>query len=544
MTQAELTRIGRYQLLSLLGEGGMARVFLAVSRGPVGFDKLVVVKQIRPELAWDQDFLTMFCDEARIAARLQHPNVIHTYEVVEETGQHLLVMEYLEGHTLSHVLRRVTRARMPLEEHLFILAQVLAGLHYAHELTDYDGTPLGLVHRDVSPSNVFVTYNGEVKLLDFGIAKAAGAMTATHKGTIKGKLGYGAPEQLHGDDVDARTDIFAVGVLLWEALAARRRKLAETPAAILEARMSGVEPRVREARSDVPSVLADMCDRAMAVNPDDRYGTAAEFQHDLERYLEGCGRRVGGREVAALLKHSFGEERLETRKRLEERVAGTISSPPLEAAFSRAPSGPAPSPEAPIDDASVRTAVRDFKVRKRLPAKWLVAAALLVATAIAIAWTKGKLGRREPTPVAAVPVPLAPAVSQAEEEDKPGTELIELAIRVVPASATVTVDGKSLGSNPFRAEFPKDRRAHVVFASAPGFTPVERVVTFSADLKLELALQPSSAHGHGSPRREVREAPADSTAHARTPEQPGADLPRQGGPRSSREIDEKDPYAP
>src|SRR4051794_6498171 len=240
------TRIGRYEFVTLLGEGGMARVYLAVSRGPVGFNKLVVVKQVRPELAWDRDFLNMFFDEARIAARLNHPNVISTHEVVEENGQYLLAMEYLEGHTLGEILQRLGLAQMPLEQHLWILTQVLAGLQYGHELRDYDGSPLGIVHRDVSPPNVFVTYNGEVKLLDFGIAKAAGAVTSTHKGTVKGKLGYGAPEQFLSKPVDARTDVYAVGVMLWEALAGKRRKNAETAATTWEARIAGLEPKIRE----------------------------------------------------------------------------------------------------------------------------------------------------------------------------------------------------------------------------------------------------------------------------------------------------------
>src|SRR4051812_23746080 len=137
MTQAAPIRIGRYELVTLLGQGGMARVYLAVSRGPVGFNKLVVVKQVRPELAWDQEFITMFFDEARIAARLNHPNVVGTYEILQEGEQYLLVMEYLEGHSLAELLQRVGRLRVPIEEHLWVLTQVLAGLHYGHEARDY-----------------------------------------------------------------------------------------------------------------------------------------------------------------------------------------------------------------------------------------------------------------------------------------------------------------------------------------------------------------------------------------------------------------------
>jgi serine/threonine protein kinase len=239
-------RIGKYELVTLLGEGGMSRVYLAVSRGPVGVSKLVVVKQLRPEMAFDAEFVTMFIDEARIAARLSHPNVVQTYEVVEEGGQYLLAMEYLEGRTLAEILHRAGRANMPLEEHLWILTQVLAGLHYAHELADYDGQALSVVHRDVSPSNVFVTYNGEVKLVDFGIAKAAGAISATQQGTVKGKLGYSAPEQFMSQPVDARADVFSAGVMLWEAAAFRRRKFADTRPAILE--RASAAPSRRSAR--------------------------------------------------------------------------------------------------------------------------------------------------------------------------------------------------------------------------------------------------------------------------------------------------------
>jgi serine/threonine-protein kinase len=324
------TRIGRYDFVTLLGEGGMSRVYLAVSRGPVGFNKLVVVKQLRPEMAFDREFVTMFIDEARIAARLSHPNVVQTYEVVEDGGQYLLAMEYLEGRTLAEILHRTGRANMPLEEHLWILTQVLGGLHYAHELADYDGQPLGVVHRDVSPSNVFVTYNGEVKLVDFGIAKVAGAISATQQGTVKGKLGYSAPEQFMQQPVDARADVFSAGVMLWEAAAFRRRKFAETRPAILEARIGGTEPKIREVRPEVPVPLAQLCDRATALAPDARPATALELQLGIERILEASPRRVGRREVSALVSKLFEADRRAMRKRIEEQIATMTAYAPIE----------------------------------------------------------------------------------------------------------------------------------------------------------------------------------------------------------------------
>jgi serine/threonine-protein kinase len=305
----------------MLGQGGMARVYLAVNRGPIGFGKLVVVKQVRPELASDREFLATFFDEARMAGRLNHPNVVETYEVIEDTGQYLVAMEYLEGQTLSDLLRRVGRANMPLEEHLWILTQVLIGLHYAHELCNYDGTPLGVVHRDVSPSNVFITYNGGVKLLDFGIARSAGALSAAEKGVVKGTIGYGAPEQFFGEHVDRRADIFSVGIMLLEALARTRSKLADAPAASFQALIGGQQSEIHDIHPEISSRLAEICDRAIALDPLDRYGSAAEFLTHLEGYLENHMRGVERHEVAALMAQYFKADRLEMTRRIEGRSA-------------------------------------------------------------------------------------------------------------------------------------------------------------------------------------------------------------------------------
>src|SRR6266550_9181451 len=219
---------GKYRPIATLGEGGMARVLLTISSGPAGVRKLLVLKEIRPELARDAEFVSMFLDEARLAARLSHPNVIHTYEVgIEESGP-FLVMEYLDGQSMQALISKVKRPNIPLAFHLRILTKVLAGLHYAHELKDYNGADLSVVHRDVSPQNVFVGYDGHVKVVDFGVAKVEGTAERTAAGTFKGKIGYIAPEQLSGSSVDRRADIFSVGIMLWEALAQRRLTANET----------------------------------------------------------------------------------------------------------------------------------------------------------------------------------------------------------------------------------------------------------------------------------------------------------------------------
>jgi eukaryotic-like serine/threonine-protein kinase len=323
MQQTAKNRIRRHEIICPLGEGGMAQVYLACSRGPADVNKLVVLKQIRSELARDKRFVTMFFDEARLATRLSHPNVVHTYEALEDAGRYILTMEYLEGQSLFDVLQRIDLQYFPLDLHLWILTQVLAGLQYAHAVPDYDGSPLGIVHRDVSPENTFLTYNGDVKLLDFGIAKAGGAVSVTYRGMFKGKLAYCAPEQIEGDESpDARADIFAVGVMLWEALAGRRIEARDTCSQLAQARRTGKEPRIRQVRPDVPPALADMCDRAMALRPSDRYLSAVDFQRDLERYLEESGRRPGRAQLAELMRGHFEIERRSIRKQIQEHLYG------------------------------------------------------------------------------------------------------------------------------------------------------------------------------------------------------------------------------
>src|SRR5262245_50631972 len=209
--------LGKYRLIAELGQGGMADVYLAItSQSAAYFAKLVVIKRLKDHLAHDVEFMTMFVDEARIAARLNHPNLVQTIEVGEVNGQYFLTMEYLDGQPLHRVLSRA-RATIPQPMHLSILCDVLAGIHYAHELKDYDGTPLQIVHRDVTPHNCFTTYEGQTKVVDFGIAKAVGRASETRHGVVKGKTAYMAPEQACGQAVDARVDVFAVGVMVYEA---------------------------------------------------------------------------------------------------------------------------------------------------------------------------------------------------------------------------------------------------------------------------------------------------------------------------------------
>jgi serine/threonine protein kinase len=332
--------ISRYRRLAELGRGGMATVYLAAARGPQGFTKLVVLKELRPDLAQDAEFRSMFLDEARLAARLNHPNVVQTYEVGEDGDRHVIVMEFLEGQPLS-------RARKVLPPALvyFALSNVLTGLEHAHELLDFHGNPLRVVHRDVSPHNIFVTYSGEVKLCDFGIAKAADSSAVTATGDLKGKLSYMAPEQARGDEVDARADLFAVGVVLWETATGRRLWQNLQDVQILAQLLAGSIPSPRSVDPKIDERLDAICMRALAYDKNNRYPNAAAMQADLDAYLTSIGLTPTRRALGEAVAKAFAEDRLRLKNLIEEQLRTathftTGEAPAVSFAHASMPSSP------------------------------------------------------------------------------------------------------------------------------------------------------------------------------------------------------------
>jgi eukaryotic-like serine/threonine-protein kinase len=320
--------LGKYVVLAELGRGGMAEVYLALSRGPSGFNKLVVLKLLHSELSLDNDFLEMFLAEARLAARLNHANIVQTYEIGVEGGRHGIVMEYLEGRTFAQV-GAATRSH-PIDPSLGIrvLIDTLSALHYAHELRDVDGRPLGLVHRDVSPHNVYVTYDGQVKLLDFGIAKAVGGGAPTETGVFKGKLRYTAPERFTSDECDRRADVFSVGVMLWQLLTRRSLWSGMNELAIMEQLANRTPiPSPRELNPDSPERLDEICCKALASSPDDRFSTAAEMADALEEFLEGESLKATNRALAKFMGEAFAETRQRFEWAVEEQVRAAMNVP-------------------------------------------------------------------------------------------------------------------------------------------------------------------------------------------------------------------------
>jgi eukaryotic-like serine/threonine-protein kinase len=232
-------RIGKYQLVAELARGGMGIIYIAIAQGPGRFNKLLVVKELREDLFADEKYLAMFLEEARLAARLSHPNIVQTNEVGEDNGRHYMVMDYLDGISLNRLVRK-KEVRFTLGQKLRVVSQTLAGLHYAHTLENFDGSKGGVVHRDATPQNIFLTVDGQVKIVDFGVAKGADSDMETRAGTMKGKPTYMSPEQVKGD-VDARADVFSLGVVLWELLAGTRmwgkRSEVETLGSLLEGKV-------------------------------------------------------------------------------------------------------------------------------------------------------------------------------------------------------------------------------------------------------------------------------------------------------------------
>jgi tetratricopeptide (TPR) repeat protein len=371
----------------------MGVVYLALARGPGGFAKLKVIKRLHPDLADEPAAVRMFLEEGRLAARLHHPNVVQTSEAGFDGKHYFLEMEYLEGRSYNVLVRSAARrGGVSLETHIYVLTQALAGLHYAHEVVDHDGTPLHIVHRDVSPHNVFVTYDGEVKLLDFGIAKAAGSSSETRTGFLKGKLTYMAPEQAAKGPLDRRADLFAVGVILWEVLTGQRLWGDLDDFEILHKLRLETAPSPRALRADVPAPLDAVCSRALARDPADRFSTAAEMQEALEAWLATTGPRVGPAELARCMVELFGEDREASRAEIAEAVRAlpvTGSAPAL-------PASAAASHPAPGGTGTTRAEHPTREVRTLRAMALLVIAMMLVVVAMAV---RVRWRARAPAPI-------------------------------------------------------------------------------------------------------------------------------------------------
>lgn len=282
-----MTRIGRYELLRKLGAGGMAEVHLARARGFEGFEKLLVLKRILPHLAADAHFRQMFLSEARLAALLQHPNIVQVYDLGKDDAEFFFTMEFVYGENIYAISRaaRKRREQVPIEHAVSIIAGAAAGLHYAHERVGMDGQPLGIVHRDVSPTNLMVTYDGCPKVADFGIAKVTNRTDVTQAGIRKGKVPYMSPEQCKAARVDRRSDVFALGICLYELSTGERLFDGDNEFGVMNRIVTGDVPPPSSRRSGFPKPLERIIMKALSVDMAKRYPTCLHMQHDLQAFL-------------------------------------------------------------------------------------------------------------------------------------------------------------------------------------------------------------------------------------------------------------------
>jgi hypothetical protein len=324
----QLDRFGRYRIHGVLGEGGMGRLYVAEQNGIEGFAKIVALKRILPHLADNEHFQALFFNEARVAARLEHPNIVATHELGEVDGTYFTAMEYLPGEDLAAVLAKCdARGAMPVEIATALAQQAACGLHYAHTLADGAGRRSGLVHRDVNPSNIFVTYHGVVKLLDFGVVKLPGNSSHTSPGAFKGKYAYCAPEQIEGGAIDHRTDVFSLGIVLWECLAGRALFLGPNDAATIDAVRTRQVVPPSKLRRELPGDLDDIALRALNRDRDKRFQSAQELNDALERFLAKRRNRPTSQSIGQWLEALFGAERAAAKKAIAQGgdVAGALA---------------------------------------------------------------------------------------------------------------------------------------------------------------------------------------------------------------------------
>lgn len=442
--------LGKYHAIAALGSGGMSKVRLAVVLGPAGFHKLVVLKELRANLSSSDQFLPMFLDEARLAARLNHPNVVQTNEVGRSGETYFIAMEYLDGQPLTNVLRRTaTTGGLPLGCVLRIVADVCAGLHHAHELRDFDGSPLHVVHRDVSPQNIFITYDGQTKVVDFGVAKADGRAVDTRVGVLKGKIRYMAPEQARGEPVDRRADIFSLGVVLYEMVAVRRLWQGKDLEALQELRAGRIPGSPKEFRPDLPEEVDRICRRALSALPEERFATALDMQRELEECLEGLTQpRVTSRAIGELVSGMFEQERQQIHaiieqqlRKLERIVSGADSSlhlsiPPLTLG------GASISPSSPS-----QMSAPEFRAWGRTRRTAAMVAAFLFAVLLGASWAVWRspeksaspkvepTAERAPVPAAVAPAPAASTAAPAVESPIPA-RTVKRRSPEVPVAAT------------------------------------------------------------------------------------------------------------
>jgi tetratricopeptide (TPR) repeat protein len=383
MPEFKPVRFGKYLLMERLATGGMAQLFRAKIIGVQGFEKFVAIKQILPHLAEEKELVSSFIDEAKLAALLNHQNVVQIYDFGDVEDSYFITMEYLFGKDLRIIANKSKEKGFPLRlEHcLYITSRICSGLDYAHKLKDFQGKPLNIIHRDISPQNVIITYEGDVKIVDFGIAKARSQSTVTQVGMIKGKVAYMSPEQAAGKAIDHRSDIFPTGILLYEMLSGKRMFTGDTLQILAKVRRAEF-PSPEEAIGDLPPKLHQILHRALAKEPEERYQSCGEMLADLEECMAELNLRPTTRGLAQDMKELFKEDIAAEEQGVREAAEAAAVPIPVPEEIRPAREVPAAerTAEKPVEKPAVK--VEEAAAQKTKKRGFLYGAAAVVAVVV------------------------------------------------------------------------------------------------------------------------------------------------------------------
>jgi serine/threonine protein kinase len=471
-------RVGRYEIVCPLAQGGMASVYVGRLLGMAGFERLVAVKLIHPHLAAESSFVEMFLDEARIAARIHHPNIGEIIEVGEDDGLYFMVGELIVGQNLRMLGKknRKTGRSLPPAFWAKIIAHVCRGLHAAHELKGPDGEPLGLVHRDISPRNILVSYDGFIKLIDFGVALAKGRITHTDVGTVKGKIGYMSPEQVSGEVVDRRGDIFGLGVVLYQMVTWKLPFPGKSDIEKLQKVASGdfIHPSKHVAGFD--KSLEDLILKAMTVDPADRFPTALAMQEELEKYVQDSGENVGTKAMSDIMHELFDEEHEAHLAELRKHKSGkTLKS----------------------DDDEKKSNVAEGRFKASVASRFLfpaigVAAVILVLVFVVQGLFGDSAGKGQQTAKADAPVITIGHLNAMSEEirsENKEVEKMKIAVSISPKDAIIQIDGRPQVVRAGYLELDKDGASHKVLISAAGYQSHSQEIVAGEDLAIIVELK-------------------------------------------------------
>ncbi len=518
---------GRFELLIEMGQGGMATLYLARIRGPEKFQKLVAIKTIHDHLARNQDFLNMFLDEARIAALIDHPNVVTIFDLGEISGRYFIAMEYVHGQTLTDILKTAVKRPDDFPWHLAcrIVSDAASGLHAAHELRSADGTPLGVVHRDVSPQNILISYTGTVKVVDFGVAYASERLSETVTGTLKGKLAYMSPEQAGGSQVDRRSDVFSLGVVLWESLAKRRLFKRANEAATLMAVREGEVPSLRKIGVQIPVALERVVMKALARDRDERYQTAQELADEIDAILSDAQERAGRSELSALMDSFFYD-----RRKIKEEQIKSAQHSTLNTAAKGV--GMVESTSTSLEDADI---VRNRRSKRRLWRLWGGLALPLILVLGGLAWWGWHDRSRRNTLPSMTNSPGHRDVASRGTPVVRRRKTVTIEVRVTPPTnkAEIVFHGERFSGSVVRLQTKRSSNAEQVIVTAPGHERVVALVIPDRDQTLTVPLRVLSEPRHGQRDRSARSTRSGARALTRRPRgrRPARKRPR-GRPRS------------